>query len=61
MLLVACTSGSVGIGTATPATVSSVPDDVTAQVVLPPDVEALKSIFNQDAGRTRLLLLMAPT
>ena len=61
MLLVACKSGSVGIGTATPAPVSPVPDAVTAQVALPPDVEALKAVFNQDAGRTRLLLLMAPT
>ncbi len=61
MLLAACTSGSVDITTATPAPASLVQDGVTAEVTLPPDVEALKAVFNQDAGSTRLLLLMSPT
>lgn len=61
ILLAACTSVDIGGETVTSVPASAAADDVTAEVALPPDVEALKAVFNQDAGRTRLLLLMSPT
>ena len=60
VLLSACATGPVDDEVPAHVPTYPVPDGSAADTALPPDVEALKAAFNQDAGSTRLLLLMSP-
>ena len=60
VLFAACATGPVDGEVPAHVPTYPVPDESAADTALPPDVEALKATFNQDAGSTRLLLLMSP-